>query len=246
MKCVFCKRDLPLTKEHVLPDWLANIYPRNIVVTNELVGENSRTWPSKIFQHKLKSVCSECNGGWMSELEIKMKPIFVSLCSNKNQTINNEMQSILATWAQKTVLMLNQATPGGVKITQDLYDDIYKSKSFSKKVMVCIGRRNNYNGTKSEPIASFTMRQIPSVELPKELEKQMKVMMDEGGFVWRSSLAIGPLVFDLSGHNMKIILQIHTESKALKIIRPYQNDIIWPIEPPIESEGGWRILSQSL
>lgn len=58
--------------------------------------------------------------------------------------------------------------PSGIKITQDVFDDIYKNKSHSNKILVNLGWRMKFNGKKEEPIGSFYIMQIPSVDINKK------------------------------------------------------------------------------
>lgn len=75
MKCIFCGKQEKLTKEHVFPNWLSNLYKNNDLVINEFVGDTNLKWLSKIFQHKARVVCKDCNNGWMSDLEKSVIPI---------------------------------------------------------------------------------------------------------------------------------------------------------------------------
>lgn len=236
--CVFCHKNRKLTKEHILPNWLSELYPKRLMINNQFVGGNNQEWPSRIFQHKAKIVCEECNGGWMSNLENRVKPIIIDLFKLKKKVINEQEQKILSLWAQKTVLMLNQGVPKGLKITPDLFKDIYKYKSPSKKVLVNLGWRLKRSGNKEEPIMSYQIRQILSIQVPKDLSKQVEKQKNNGGFIWKAIFTIGPIVYELIGHNMQIKLEIGIKTKVFKVIRPYKENILWPLEWPIEAEGG--------
>lgn len=134
--------------------------------------------------------------------------------------------------------MLCQSVSGGLKITQDLYTDIYQNKSFSGKVLVNVGWRMNFSGKIDEPIGSFEIRQMPHVDVKKEIYNNIKEQSKQGGFIWKAILAVGPIVFELIGHNMKATLEIGINTQVFKIIRPYSGDLHWPLEWPIEAEGG--------
>lgn len=238
MKCLFCQKDRTLTLEHVLPDWLSTLYPKNTMVVNQFTGDSNKEWPSKIFQHKARVVCADCNNGWMSDLEARTEPVIKRLIKLERMLIDKDTQNTLAFWSQKTVLMLNQSVPGGIKITQDLYDDIYKKQSYSDKVLVNLGWRMKFKGGVGEPIGSFEIKQIQGVDVKKEIYESIKNESENGGFIWKSIIAIGPIVFELIGHNMKARLEIGSNTKVFKIIRPYANDLYWPFDWPIEAEGG--------
>lgn len=238
MKCIFCGKQEKLTKEHVFPNWLSNLYENNDLVINEFVGDTNIKWLSKIFQHKARVVCRDCNNGWMSDLEKSVIPIIKKMILLKKMTIDENSQKILSFWAQKTALMINQSMPSGIKITQDVFDDIYKNKSHSNKILVNLGWRMKFNGKKEEPIGSFYIMQIPSVDINKKIFNNVKHQIENGGFIWKSILSIGPIVFELIGHNMNVKLEITCNSKVFNCIRPYKNDLNWPLDWPIEAEGG--------
>ena len=80
--------------------------------------------------------------------------------------------------------------------------------------------------------------QIPSVDINKKIFNNVKHQIENGGFIWKSILSIGPIVFELIGHNMNVKLEITCNSKVFNCIRPYKNDLNWPLDWPIEAEGG--------
>lgn len=238
-KCLFCN-SIPLTKEHVLPQWLRKHYPKMSVI-NEFTS-NNKHWITQPFDHKAKVVCKNCNEGWMSGLENDFRPIFNEMITLKELVIDESEQSIIAFWAQKTVLMLNQATPGGVKITSETYSEIYNNKRAVKRIMVYLGWRMKYGQDIKDPLASFTIKQINSIEVRKDIYDNVKMQVDEGGFAWKATLAVGPLVFELMGHNMNVTLEITGNTKVMHMIKPYKNDFRWPAEWPIEAEGGLDVI----
>ena len=243
MRCIFCKEDGILTREHVLPDWLKVLYPEKSRVTNKFTSETSKIWPSKIFQHKVKIVCAECNHGWMAELENQVKPIISQMVRLEDFLIDENKQNLLAFWSQKTVLMLNQSVPGGIKFTQDLFDDIYQKKNFSNKVLVNLGWRMKYAGDINEPICFFETKQIPYVSVAREIHEHAKKEREAGRFAWRSIFVIGPIVFELVGHNMKVRLEVVPNTNVFKCIRPFNTDLQWPLDFPIEAEGGLGVVA---
>lgn len=206
-------------------------------VVNEFTS-NHKQWVTQPFDLTAKVVCKSCNEGWMADLEEKFRPIFDEMIVLNELVINKPKQSIIALWVQKTVLMLNQATPGSIKITPETYDEIYKNKKETKRIMVNLGWRMKYGQDKNDPIASFTIKQINSIQIRKDIYENVKKQTGRGGFAWKATLAVGPLVFELMGHNMNVILEITGNTKVMQTIRPYKTDFKWPIEWPIEAEGG--------
>lgn len=235
-KCLFCQ-NTPLTKEHVLPQWLRQHYP-DISAINEFTANPKKRWTTQLFDLTARVVCKQCNEGWMSDLENKFKPLFNEMISLKKYNLDELKQSTIALWVQKTVLMLNQATPGGIKITSETYDEIYQSKKATRRVMVWLGWRMKYGQNTNDPLASFTIKQVDSVQVPSNILDEVKKQISKGGFGWKTTLAIGPLVFELMGHNMNVTMEIRGNTKTMKTIQPFYEDIEWPLEWPIEAEGG--------
>src|ERR1700737_138002 len=58
---------------------------------------------------KTRSVCKMCNTGWMSDLEQRSKPLLVGMMKGQTRTLYLVSQRIVATWAYKTALMLQEA-----------------------------------------------------------------------------------------------------------------------------------------
>jgi len=99
--CAFCQRPgVKMSDEHVIPQWMsllgadAGPYEREV---------NGRTVRSKKINIITRSICKDCNTGWMSRIEdgasIVMKPIF-----NATATKISELDRwVIARWITKTV-----------------------------------------------------------------------------------------------------------------------------------------------
>src|ERR1700694_3884671 len=76
--CAFC-RGGPITIEHVFPQWLAELLPKNKPVVGVLGDpmENRivRTSAGVAYDAQAKAVCRRCNNGWMSDLETEAMPL---------------------------------------------------------------------------------------------------------------------------------------------------------------------------
>lgn len=113
--CAFCRKSLfgKATNEHILPQWLLDefgirddqVSPTHI--SNEGTAVSTR-------KHQLKNlvagrVCSDCNNGWMSQLEATSQPILRKLFENETSVVDYSPADrfILARWAVKTALTLN-------------------------------------------------------------------------------------------------------------------------------------------
>jgi hypothetical protein len=133
--CLFCAQNLSRrAKEHVFPQWLLDeldirdeqIQPTQMTPAGKAVSQRS---------HQLKDlqegrVCSDCNHGWMSELETKAKPLLKSLFSGQIEVkdLSRTDCSLIARWAVKTAYMLNSASNYSLKIPIHHFAELYANK----------------------------------------------------------------------------------------------------------------------
>lgn len=70
--CIFCGSSGPLSKEHVLGDWLTRI-GLDLEPVEHMAGRLNRIGRDMgvalPFRQRVRDVCAPCNGGWMSRLE---------------------------------------------------------------------------------------------------------------------------------------------------------------------------------
>ena len=249
--CAFCSAsDKPLTREHVYPNWLSTYFKKGLLVVNEVTGDGkSRSWNEPIFQHKAKVVCADCNNGWMSRLEAHTKSVLADLIfADKPAQLNEDTQRQIALWVQKTVLMLNRSTSGTFKIPDNFYKDLYTSQQPLKSIAITMGWRLQAKGTKDEPLASFEIKQIPTLSVDKKIEATIRQQMAEGQLAWAATLGLGKVVFQLFGHNLTggLFEVGGGDERVLTQINPYVKDISWPNEWPIEAVGGLDVVRSGM
>lgn len=118
--CVFCGGK-PLTTEHVWPDWIGRLFfgyskdgraplaPHR--ASTSLPRESDREWTAPSFDTKVRVVCTECNNGWMSDLEVAAKPILVRMLTGKRVVLDDASQAVVSQWVVKTAMMFQHTTP---------------------------------------------------------------------------------------------------------------------------------------
>lgn len=101
--CIFC--DGPAsTKEDAWPHWLMRLLGGNIgIIEAERSGKEPQSWRASGL--RVKFICSNCNNGWMSQLENRVKPIVESLFSEKRVTLDSHDQATLAAWSFKNAMV---------------------------------------------------------------------------------------------------------------------------------------------
>src|SRR5665213_3638735 len=78
--CFFCGAGVPLTREHVLPEWLRNLGFKGDG-TRQIVEDGG----IPIFQaggpftKTLKIVCEPCNNEWMGGMETDAQPVLIEM-----------------------------------------------------------------------------------------------------------------------------------------------------------------------
>lgn len=113
-RCIFCG-GYGLSKEHVLPDWLRQIFPRLPTDTHTWgVLQNVDTaTPSirrtrgqgQIGSKKVRVVCKKCNTGWLSTMEDETKATLSPIVSpGFAHSLSVDAQQRLATWIAKTTM----------------------------------------------------------------------------------------------------------------------------------------------
>lgn len=136
--CMFCSdEDVPASREDVFPLWLARklAYTASQKHPKEEPRYRSHTYDAvddfradikddKVGARALNTatsgaipaaykwpVCKACNEGWMSQLEQAAQRIMPGLIVGKPKRLTPYEQFILSTWATKTALVYDAATP---------------------------------------------------------------------------------------------------------------------------------------
>lgn len=120
-KCLFCDADdaTVFSKEDVVPKWLLHYLalPSHDktyqAVVDSKSGQTLKESKISSFRFREPRVCKlKCNNGWMSRLEIAVKPILIPLMDNTRQLtdLSDAERTILARWTTKTVFMHSYAS----------------------------------------------------------------------------------------------------------------------------------------
>jgi hypothetical protein len=102
--CAFC-RTQPARKnrEHVLPDWLADVFSsRDPQMHYRRVqsqdGHHDKVYDQKLFRAKTTCTCGPCNHGWMSDIEGEARTLLPSMMlSSVSFVLTREDQELLGT-----------------------------------------------------------------------------------------------------------------------------------------------------
>lgn len=94
--------------EHVIPQWVGRAYPDAMFAHTDRQGRLIR---SKVIEITVDTVCRPCNHHWMSDLETRASPLLKRMLKGQQQGLTVEQQALLAQWATKTAMTLDQVYP---------------------------------------------------------------------------------------------------------------------------------------
>lgn len=114
--CVLCgAAGIGVTREHVIPQWARRSFDMQGPVTVDVRDESGELHQRiGTIQHLNitldNAICRECNSEWLSRLEREVRPFLAPMAvSAKPTALDRCRQEVLATWAVKTVLLLEMA-----------------------------------------------------------------------------------------------------------------------------------------
>jgi len=118
-RCIFCC-GTPLTREHALPQWLNGLLGGAALISwgNQTDPATRRRSPKGV-DWVTRSVCRECNNGWMSELEGAAAPVLEPLILGDVTRLSPDEQALVAIWVWKTFLMVELVQQVSPRVTRD-------------------------------------------------------------------------------------------------------------------------------
>jgi hypothetical protein len=112
--CAFCgPTESPITREDVWPVWLVKILPRAQPknqghLIRRVKGSPGKIWRITTPKMTVRSVCKQCNNGWMSELEGRAKPILTPILIDQPRgQLSLHERAVVAMWIYKTSMTLD-------------------------------------------------------------------------------------------------------------------------------------------
>ena len=115
---------MPITKEHVWPDWLGphlpndmlnhEVYSELILPTETLTTVTKRSGGPQ--SARVRHVCQACNNGWMSVLQNDAKPILIPLLQGGRISLFKNERLILARWIVMFCMVAEFMDRSGLRI----------------------------------------------------------------------------------------------------------------------------------
>lgn len=145
---MFCERIADKSTEHVLPDWLNEVFggePHKLAIQTavERPGQVYREWENSPFELTTGLICQSCNGGWMSTMEKDARPLLEPMLHGRPRQLSPADQRLLATWAVKTLMTFEYTLPDAhrVAIKREDYRALYEACEASRTHKDLILRR---------------------------------------------------------------------------------------------------------
>ena len=119
--CFFCGQTGRLTNEHVWPKWISQFlcersgsfehYARRVTATDDAT---TPTGTSRYLNVTTRAVCRDCNCGWLSHFENRIKSLAAPLIAGERAVafaLAPESQALLAAWGYKMAMLLDVVHP---------------------------------------------------------------------------------------------------------------------------------------
>lgn len=113
--CIFCGDTGSLTREHIIPAWLARYVKGELTPSTvstfrgvhlNFSGEKLSERVIKGDKHTAKIVCGRCNNGWMSRLEMAFAKLLPKLMMGQNPSnFSLNERRAMTIWLVKTGIM---------------------------------------------------------------------------------------------------------------------------------------------
>jgi hypothetical protein len=246
MPCIFCGSTGKLSREHVFPRWLRDLFPeassggdyirRNVTASTDVRHER----PGKSFDIVVRDVCVECNSGWMNALETEARPILTPMLRDEPTVLTTPDQHVVATWATKTMLTMQ-----GANLTPDRYVSperyswfgYHRSPLSGSHVWLC-----RYSDRAHWPLSIHQMGM--TVQPPGRPPPQIGDPMNGFGVVF----AIGPLAFWLVGYDLPegVLTQAGSDDAHVLVWPALGPDVRWPPQVTLEREDDLREMAATV
>ncbi len=226
-RCVFCDQANGLTREHVWPDWLNDVFrdPLGWTITHS-TPDRAREWERQTprLDQTVRRVCGKCNHGWMSDLEGEAKDLVTHMIFGNPIVLQPEHQDLLLRWSYKTTLMLSLASETSA-IPIDHMRYFYANRSPGPSTDVRLG---HYSGARW---SAFFRDQALFGEGPG-LQPTLP-----NGYV--TAMAIGHLLVHVLGqHNEERIAVTYRQPGAFHRLWPSKSHAIrWPPLVAVDDEA---------
>lgn len=242
-KCVFCGAS-GCNREHLWPRWVQDVLPDEAKmqarVTLSSAESEPRSFQQKPFSATIRAVCSSCNSGWMSDLEVKTKPMLAGMIKGNGRELHSGGQQVIATWAFLKIAMLERVW--GIRmIPLDHYRQLYERPIEPPDNVYVWVARVNPTGRGQQLAGFFQGRGLtlgsPDVDLdPSEVSDGYTATFSINHFVVK--------VFGHQAQEDRELVHLSQVRACLQRIWPIeQRDFVWPPGSVLNGPAGLQLLA---
>lgn len=233
-RCIFCASSGNLSKEHLFPDWLKELFPRDKNATHSFGTidpyQGLITREPKIAQvpkqghigsRKLRIVCKSCNETWLSRLEEEVMPFLTHMIIGKNVGLTPATQKVLARWASKTVMVAERSRPRDDGISQTERTWLMDNETPPENWLVWIA---GYNGTAWRELGLCQQRGALQ-------ETPVRCAGTQRFYCAATTFAIGEVLFLVVNSSWNGIFDAFRNVDGNGLFRmwpPIERSIVWP------------------
>jgi hypothetical protein len=165
-QCIFCANKSG-SKEHVWPEWLLEKLDtgHHKRIEGFIEGKEPFMMGGTKPELTTRSVCTQCNCGWMSALESSAMPIIIPAIDDISMSLNIEQQTTLTRWSMKTAMVFESMTPKCF-YSEDERHNLRISLSIPSATFIWLGRYIGGNQLFNQGNAMNRVPPIPSA-IPK-------------------------------------------------------------------------------
>jgi hypothetical protein len=227
-ECIFCG-GTPLTAEHAWPQWIAKYLPRekvpHLILAQSEGKEDACSFRGQRlpFTTTARCVCTQCNSGWMHELEATAEPLLAPLIQGRTRIWHEWKQSLAAAWAFKTAAILEYAVGIDQAIPPELLPLFRRYLTPRPRTQIWTATDS---GTGHHQFGSGAIRAL--------------VVSSETVVASEDRAAFGALVFRIRGsliRNGPLDVPDATMAKRLVQIRPVRSRADWPPSESVDDDG---------
>ena len=220
--CVFCETTGDnFDPEHWVPKWVsrATIPEGKGILHMPRDGYEEEAWVSGIVDWTVEHVCTECNGGWMSALETKVRDIALPLIDGDEhgRRLDRHELHLLARWCFMKAITLELGRPEDQERTYppEIYTGFKRFKQPPNGCVISVG----YRAMPEDPPMFVWFR--------SQGQKHALPPFDSlGGY--RGAVAIKHLVIDITGVFAAASIQVQDGDPRLMQIWPFLGNVDWP------------------
>jgi hypothetical protein len=158
MPCFFCGQSATLTREHVIPRWMKKSldghsgWERGYWFRSAVPMERTKALRRHRTDMVVRRVCTRCNSGWMSDLEVAARRLLEPLIAGETIKVEAYERQLLLRWALKTAAVFGVATRAEDAVSPELRRKISEGSDLGLSVSLFavplahdeVGRANDW------------------------------------------------------------------------------------------------------